>query len=64
MKGFHHADSEHQAFLNSFVLLHDLMPYMRRSKHPGLCPIEIAGGKMPTQDWFLNMRILTSGGFS
>ena len=64
MKGFHHASIDRQAFLNTFVLVHDFMPYMHRSKHPGQCPIEVAGGKMPASDWFLSMRILTSGGFS
>lgn len=64
MKDFHHAGIDRQAFLSGLVLLHDLMPYMRRSRHPGKCPVEVAGGRMPTDDWFLNLRILTSGGFT
>ena len=64
MKEFHHAGTDRQTFLNGLVLLHDWMPYMRRSRHPGKCPVEVAGGRMPTDDWFLNLRILTSGGFT
>jgi len=29
----------------------------------GQCGVEVEGGQVPTQDWFLNVQILTSGGF-
>jgi hypothetical protein len=41
----------------------NLVPYQRRAKHAGQCGVEVEGGKVPTQDWFLNLQILTSGGF-
>jgi hypothetical protein len=25
--------------------------------------VEVEGGTLPTRDWFLNLQILTSGGF-
>jgi hypothetical protein len=25
--------------------------------------VEVEGGRVPTRDWFLNLQILTSGGF-
>jgi len=25
--------------------------------------VEVEGGTVPTRDWFLNLQILTSGGF-
>ncbi len=28
-----------------------------------VCGIEVEGGKVPTKDWFVNLQILTSGGF-
>ena len=27
------------------------------------CGVEVEGGRVPTRDWFLNLQILTSGGF-
>jgi len=43
--------------------LYNLVPYQRRAKHAGQCGVEVEGGTVPTQDWFLNLQILTSGGF-
>ena len=63
MKGFHHPKGSQQAFLNGLALLYDLVPYQRRAKHAGQCGAEVEGGKVPTRDWFLNLQILTSGGF-
>jgi hypothetical protein len=63
MKGFHHPDGSQQAFLNGLALLYNLVPYQRRAKHAGQCGVEVEGGTVPTQDWFLNLQILTSGGF-
>jgi hypothetical protein len=61
MKGFHHPSGSQQAFLRRLAHLYYLMPYQRRAKHAGQCGVE-EGGKVPTQDWFLNLQILTSGG--
>ena len=63
MKGFHHSDGNQQVFLNGFAILANLIPYQRRAINGGKCAIEVEGGKVPTRDWFLNLQILTSGGF-
>lgn len=63
MKGFHHTDGSQQAFINGLALLYNLIPYQRRAKHAGRCGVEVEGGTLPTDDWFLNLQILTCGGF-
>ena len=63
MKGFHHPTGSQQAFLTGLAHLYNLIPYQRRAQHAGQCSVEVEGGKVPTQDWFLNLQILTSGGF-
>jgi hypothetical protein len=63
MKGFHHPDGSQQAFLRGLAHLYNLIPYQRRAQHAGHCGVEMAGGRVPTADWFLNLQILTSGGF-
>jgi hypothetical protein len=63
MKGFHHPGGSQQAFLTGLAHLHNLIPYRRRAQHAGRCGVEVEGGTVPAQDWFLNLQILTSGGF-
>jgi hypothetical protein len=63
MKGFHHPDGSQQAFLTGLAHLYNLIPYQRRAQHAGRCGVEVEGGRVPTQDWMLNLQILTSGGF-
>ena len=63
MKGFHHPDRSQQAFLTGLAHLCSLVPYQRRAQHAGQCGVEVEGGHVPTRDWFLNVQILTSGGF-
>ena len=63
MKGFHHEGGSQRVFLNGFAILANLIPYQRRAINSGKCAIEVEGGKVPTKDWFLNLQILTSGGF-
>jgi hypothetical protein len=63
MKGFHHPGGSHQAFLTGLAHLYNLIPYQRRAQHAGQCGVEVEGGRVPTADWFLNLQILTSGGF-
>jgi hypothetical protein len=63
MKGFHHPGGSQQAFLTGLAHLYNLVPYQRRAKHAGQCGVEVEGGRVPTADWFLNLQILTSGGF-
>jgi len=63
MKGFHHPDGSQQVFLTGLAHLYNLVPYQRRAKHAGQCRVEVEGGRLPTRDWFLNVQILTSGGF-
>src|SRR5215510_1157253 len=63
MKGFHHPKGSQQAFLTGLVHLYNLVPYQRRAQHAGQCGVEVEGGTVPTRDWFLNLQILTSGGF-
>jgi len=63
MKGFHHPGGSQQAFLTGLAHLHNLIPFQRRAKHAGQCGVAVEGGRLPTADWFLNLQILTSGGF-
>ena len=63
MKGFHHAKGSQQVFLTGLAHLYNLVPYQRRAQHGGQCGVEVEGGTVPTRDWFLNLQILTSGGF-
>ena len=63
MKGFHHPGGSQQAFLTGLAHLYNLIPYQRRAQHAGQCGVEVEGGTGPTRDWFLNVQILTSGGF-
>jgi len=63
MKGFHHPKGSQQAFLRGLAHLYNLVPYQRRAQHAGRCGVEVEGGTVPTRDWFLNLQILTSGGF-
>ena len=63
MKGFHHPTGHQQAFLRGLAHLYNLVPYQCRAKHAGQCGVEVEGGRVPTRDWFLNLQILTSGGF-
>ena len=63
MKGFHHPGGSQQAFLTGLAHLYNLVPYQRRAKHGGQCGVEVEGGRVLTQDWFLNLQLLTSGGF-
>jgi hypothetical protein len=63
MKGFHHPGGSQELFLTGLAHLYNLIPYQRRAQHAGQCGVEVEGGRVPTQDWFLNLQILTSGGF-
>jgi hypothetical protein len=63
MKGFHQPGGSQQAFLTGLAHLYNRVPYQRRAQHAGQCGVEVEGGHVPTQDWFLNVQILTSGGF-
>ena len=63
MKGFHHPGGNQQAFLIGLAHLYNLVPYQRRAQYAGQCGVEVEGGRVPTADWFLNLQILTSGGF-
>src|SRR5215813_2239360 len=63
MKGFHHPGGSQQAFLTGLAHLYNLVPYQRRAQHAGQCGVEVEGGRVPTPDWWLNLQILTSGGY-
>jgi hypothetical protein len=63
MKGFHHEEGNQNMFLICLAILYNLIPYQRRANNAGKCGIEVEGGKLPTDDWFCNLQILTSGGF-
>jgi len=63
MKGFHHPRGSQKAFLTGLAHLYNFIPYQSRAQHAGHCGVEVEGGKVPTRDWFLNLQILTSGGF-
>jgi hypothetical protein len=63
MKGCPHPSGSQQAFLTGLAHLYNLIPYQRRAQSAGQCGVEVEGGRVPTADWFLNLQILTSGGF-
>lgn len=63
MKGFHHKDGSQAEFINGIAILHNLIPYQRRAKNAGLSGILVEGGRLPSKNWFLNLQILSSGGF-
>ncbi|HSX77109.1 MAG TPA: hypothetical protein VLQ80_00860, partial [Candidatus Saccharimonadia bacterium] len=63
MKGFHHPGGSQGAFLTGLAHLYNLIPYQRRALHAGQCGVAVEGGRLPAQDWMLNLQILTSGGF-
>jgi hypothetical protein len=63
MKGLHHPGGSQQAFLIGLAHLYNLVPYQHRVQHAGQCGVEVEGGMVPTHGWFLNLQILTSGGF-
>jgi hypothetical protein len=62
-KAFRHPGGSQQALLTGLAHLYNLVSYQRRAQHTGQCGVEVEGDKVPTRDWFLNLRILTSGGF-
>src|SRR6266852_8812497 len=63
MKGFHHVGGSQATFLTGLAHLYNLIPYQRRAKNAGQCGVAVEGGRLPAQDWMLNLQILTSGGF-
>jgi len=63
MQGFHHPGGSQLAFLTGLAHLYNLVSYQRRAQHAGQCSVAVEGGTLPTTDWFLNLQILTSGGF-
>ena len=63
MKGFHHSEGSQKAFLTALALLYNFVPYQRRAKNAGRCGVEVESGTLPINNWFLNLQILTSGGF-
>jgi transposase-like protein len=63
MKGFHHPGGSQAAFLTGLAHLYNLIPYQCRALNAGQCGVEVEGGQLPTQDWMLNLQILTAGGY-
>jgi hypothetical protein len=63
MQGVHHPSGNQQAFLTGLAHLDNLVPDQRRAQHGGQGAVEVAGGKVPTRDWWLTLQILTSGGY-
>jgi hypothetical protein len=63
MKGFRYPKGSQQAFLTGLAHFYNLVPYQRRAQHAGHCGVEVEGGTVLTRNWFLNLQILTSGGF-
>lgn len=63
MKYFHRKDSNKEDFLRGLALVHNLIPYQRRAKNAGKCPVEVEGGRLPHSNWFVSLLILTSGGY-
>lgn len=63
MKGFHHPEGSQRLFINGLAVLYNFIPYQRRAKNEGKCGVEVEGGKLPADNWFLCLQILSSGGF-
>jgi hypothetical protein len=59
---FHDPGTQYER-LTGLAHLYNLVPYQRRAQHAGQCGVQVEGGRVPTADWFLNLQILTSGGF-
>ena len=51
-----------QAWRTGLVPLYTLGPSQRRAQHAGPGGVEVEGGNVPTQEWFLNRQRRTSGG--
>jgi hypothetical protein len=63
MQGFHHPHGRQQAFLTGLAPVYNFIPYQGRAQHAGQCDVAVEGGRLPTADRFLNLQLLTSGGF-
>jgi hypothetical protein len=57
------AHDPRQRLLQQWELRAHPASYQRRAQHVGQCGVEVGGGRLPTADRFLNLQILTSGGF-
>jgi len=51
-----------QAWRTGLAPLYTLGPSQRRAQHAGPGGVEVEGGNVPTQEWFLNRQRRTSGG--
>jgi len=63
MKQFHHTNGRQVDFLKGFAMLYNIIPYQTRAKNADKCGIQVEGGILPTNNWMLNLQILTSGGY-
>jgi hypothetical protein len=63
LEGIPSSQREPTGVSDGLAHLYNLVPYQRRAQHAGQCGVEVEGGRVPTADWFLNLQILTSGGF-
>ena len=63
MNRFHHPGGSQVAFFTGLAHLYNLVPYQRQALNAGQCRVEVEGGRVPTSDWMLNLKILTSGGY-
>jgi hypothetical protein len=63
MKGFRHPGRSQSTLLTDLLQLSNLIPYQRRALHAGQHRVDVEGRRLPTQDWMLNLQILTSGGY-
>jgi hypothetical protein len=62
LTGLHHPDGSPQAGLRGLAPLDHRVPSQRRARHASQWGVEVAGGRVPTAAWFLNLPLLTSGG--
>ena len=62
MQHFHHQEGNKTRFINALAILYNIIPYQTRAKHAHQNGIQVQGGKMPHQDWFFSLMILTSAG--
>ena len=58
MLGLDHEGGSLRIFLDGLAILANLIPYQRRAINGGKCAIEVEGGKLPTDDWFVTSKFL------
>ena len=62
MKYFHGNKDSALLFIKALAVLYNFKPYGQRAKNSRLSPIEVAGGRLPSNSWLASIFILSAGG--